>query len=193
MTLNFILPVLSYLIGSCPTAYILTMTFKKVDIRKTGSGNVGGINTLRTAGLLPGLLTGLGDVGKGILVVLLVRSFSDSSYLLALCSLLVIFGHNFSIYIGFKGGKGLATTFGVLIVLFPFVLLWAIVIALLLTFLLRDTNTAFGYAALCLPIIFIFLNGEPPWVIFGAAAALVIALKHLPDFRAYRIGRRKLL
>jgi acyl phosphate:glycerol-3-phosphate acyltransferase len=193
MTLNFILPILSYLIGSCPTAYILTMIFKKVDIRKTGSGNVGGMNTLRTAGLLPGVLTGLVDVGKGIFVIFVARAFLNDPYLLALCSFLVILGHNFSIYIGFKGGKGLATTFGVLIVLFPSVLLWAVVFALLLTFLLCDTNTAFGYAAISLPIIFIFLNGELHWVIFGAAAALVIALKHLPDFQAYRSGRRKLI
>ncbi|MDY6826679.1 MAG: glycerol-3-phosphate acyltransferase [Bacillota bacterium] len=143
-----------------------------------------------------GVLTGLIDVGKGILIILMVRSFSDSTYLLVLCSFLVIVDHNYSIYLGFKDGRGLATTFGVIklfIILFPLILLWAVIFALLLTFILCETNTAFGYATFSLPILLIFLTGAPEWILFGVATALVITLKHMPDFMAYQNGHRKLL
>lgn len=107
----------AYLIGSVNFSIILSKAMTGKDIRESGSGNAGATNMLRTYGKKMGALTLLLDVLKGVIAVWLVRRFSNSDTLAYFAGLFVILGHNFPIYFGFKGGKGVATSLGVVLVL----------------------------------------------------------------------------
>lgn len=185
--------IMAYLIGAFPSAYVFGRLFKGVDIRKVGSGNVGGMNTVKEAGLAAGLLTIAVDAGKGALAVYLASLVGGGPYNLPAAAFMVIFGHNFNPFLGLKGGKGLATTLGAFLVLSPQALLFMLLLAIALAVVLRDTNTAAGGAAALFPVLFWVLFQDWTWVIFGSALGLVIVIKHIKDFRAYARGRRKLI
>ena len=103
----------SYLVGSISFSYLFGKVLKGIDIRQHGSGNAGATNTLRVLGVGPGITVLLLDVVKGIVAVLLIRTFTDNQWLHVLAGVAAIVGHNWPVYFGFKGGKGIATTIGV--------------------------------------------------------------------------------
>ena len=107
----------AYLIGSVNFSIILSKLIAGKDIRESGSGNAGATNMLRTYGKKMGALTLLLDVLKGVVTVWLVKELSDSITFAYFAGLFVILGHNFPVYFGFKGGKGVATSLGVVFVL----------------------------------------------------------------------------
>ncbi len=183
---------IAYLLGSFPTAYLMGRLFKKIDIRETGSGNVGGMNLFRAAGFIPGLLTVLIDIGKGVLAVLLPLNWSDEPLVVFMAGLLVVLGHNYSVFLRYRGGKGLATALGVFIALSPHTIPFILLAAVCLTIAMKDLNTAFGASALSIPVILFFQYHETAWVLFGLALAAIITAKHVPDYQAYRQGRRKI-
>lgn len=111
--MTFLLFVVSYLIGSISFSYLLTKVLRNEDIRNHGSGNAGATNTLRVLGKKPAIAVLLLDCLKGILVVLVALSFTDSSLIAVLCGLVAVIGHNYPVFYGFKGGKGVATAIGV--------------------------------------------------------------------------------
>lgn len=121
----------AYLIGSIPSAYILVRLLKGVDIREYGSGNVGGSNAGTTLGLWAMFVIGIVDVFKGGLVAWLVYSPLDMGLGMAvIAGLTTTIGHNWSIFLGFNGGRGLSTIVGILTVLFP----WGSLFFLVVTF-----------------------------------------------------------
>ncbi len=109
----------AYLIGSFPTAYIAGKLSKGVDIRKMGSGNVGGSNVATVVSRWLVVPVGIIDMGKGILAVLLAKWLDVSITWQVVSGLLAIAGHNWSIFLGFVGGRGIGTSAGVLLILFP--------------------------------------------------------------------------
>ncbi|ADU30118.1 glycerol-3-phosphate 1-O-acyltransferase PlsY [Evansella cellulosilytica] len=114
--------VFSYLLGSISFSYLIAKKIKQVDIRQHGSGNAGATNTLRLLGIGPAITVLLLDCAKGIVAVYLGLYFSNGDIVIAAaCGLAAIIGHNWPIYYGFRGGKGVATTIGVLatLVFFP--------------------------------------------------------------------------
>lgn len=189
----FLSTVFAYLLGSIPTAYLLGRLLRKIDIRETGSGNVGGMNVYRTAGILPGLLTVLIDIGKGALAVTAALNWSGEPLAVFVAGLLVVFGHNYSVFLKFKGGKGLATSLGVFIVLSPATIIFVILTAAGLTLALKDTNTAFGLSTLSIPVILFFQYHDLIMVLFGLLLAAIIMTRHIRDFQAYSKGRRKII
>ena len=103
----------AYLLGSIPVGYITIKLFKKIDIRHIGSGHTGGSNVLRAAGLLPAGLTVIGDFFKGYGAVVLARILApDAPAIASFAALSAVIGHNWSIFLGFKGGVGSMTTLG---------------------------------------------------------------------------------
>jgi glycerol-3-phosphate acyltransferase PlsY len=118
MTL-FLLLLASYLVGAVPTGIILTKLTGGEDIRKVGSGNIGASNVYRTAGRKLGLLTLAGDCLKGVVPMLIAMLFSFQGAELALVGLAALLGHCFPVYLGFKGGKGVATALGVFLIISP--------------------------------------------------------------------------
>ncbi|PYZ94495.1 acyl-phosphate glycerol 3-phosphate acyltransferase [Salipaludibacillus keqinensis] len=114
--------ILSYLIGAVSFSYVIGKRFRKLDIREHGSGNAGATNTLRVMGIAPAVAVLLLDCGKGILAVWIGYGLSGGDPLIAAASgLASILGHNWPVYYGFRGGKGVATTIGVVatLVFFP--------------------------------------------------------------------------
>ena len=110
----FFISIYSYLLGSIPFGLILTNTFLKKDIRKSGSGNIGATNVLRTGNKIAAFLTLLCDAGKGFVAVLCAELLTQEFTIQAVC-LFVFIGHCFPIWLKFKGGKGVATYMGIVI------------------------------------------------------------------------------
>lgn len=190
---DLFLGALAYLIGAFPSAYLFSRLFKGVDIRKVGSGNVGGMNTVREAGPLPGILTIIFDVGKGILAVYLALTLNDNPSMALMSGFLVVLGHNFNLFLKLKGGKGLATTLGVFLALSPLTIVFLLLLMAVISLILKDTNTGAGTTAALIPLVLWFQYHNWAWVLVGTALAIVIVVKHVPDFASYRKGRRKLV
>jgi len=109
----------SYLVGAIPSGLFFGKILGGVDVRTLGSGNIGATNVLRGAGKKAALLTLLADCLKGVVPVLFVSRFLSNEYLTVLSGIAAIVGHDFPVYLGFKGGKGVATSFGVVLAVAP--------------------------------------------------------------------------
>lgn len=151
---------LSYLLGSIPTSYLLVRLIKKVDIRNYGSGNVGATNVYRVAGKLPALAALLGDIVKGTLAVtLLAQLFGltrlpQSGLWQTILGLAVVCGHNWPLFLRFRGGKGVAATLGVYLGLYWPVFLWAAAAWILLLALFRRVSVGSLGLAVSAPLYF---------------------------------------
>ena len=120
--------IISYLLGNISTSYIVAKRLAGVDIRTQGSGNAGSTNVLRTLGKKAGALTFVGDVLKGLIAVLMARLIAygmnmDQSICAYLAVVAVVLGHNYPVFLGFKGGKGVATSLGSMLGMNPFIAL----------------------------------------------------------------------
>lgn len=151
--LYFLTIIISYLFGSFPSGYILSKYFNKIDITKHGSGNIGATNVLRSGSKALAILTLLIDALKGSIPVIL---FSFNSYLMALAGLFSFLGHNFPVWLKFKGGKGIATYFGICFAVsfnigISFVLLWV-----LITFIFKTSSISSLITISLIPIISFF-------------------------------------
>ncbi len=113
MIREILLIIFSYLLGSFPTGYVIGKVFYKDDVRKYGSGNIGMSNVFRTFGPIPAFFTLIGDALKGYIPVILAISLNFTPLWISLVAFFSILGHVYSIYLKFKGGKGIATTFGI--------------------------------------------------------------------------------
>jgi|SRR5208283_937007 len=131
---------LSYLLGAVPFGVIFSNIFSNVDVRKVGSGNIGATNVLRAAGKTAALLTLLGDALKGFLPVLVVKLLFQNDYVTVLTGAAAILGHNFPVYLKFRGGKGVATSYGVVLAVSPLIGLIILLIWPLAAYLWRYSS-----------------------------------------------------
>ena len=187
----------AYLAGSTPFAVIISKCMGLDDPRSYGSGNPGATNVLRTGNKKAALLTLIGDALKGTLVVLLARQFSTSVALIACVSLAVFLGHVFSVFLRFKGGKGVATAAGVL-----FGLDWRIGLATLgiwlaIAIITRYSSLSAICAAIAAPVIAHLVLGQP-WIdATTCVMAVVLVWRHQSNIRKLlageesRIGQKK--
>ncbi|CEK13428.1 glycerol-3-phosphate 1-O-acyltransferase PlsY [Chthonomonas calidirosea] len=188
-----LLPILllvgSYLMGSIPFGYIVVRLLKGVDIRTLGSGNIGMTNVWRICGKGPGLAVFLLDVLKGALPPLLASQWHLSSLYQVLAGLFAIIGHNYCVWLGFRGGKGIATSAGALIGIAPKVILpeFAVFFAVLLAF--RYVSLASISIAIALPIwTALFYPHDSPRLFFSLAAGLLALYRHKPNMQRLRAG-----
>ncbi len=112
---------LSYLLGSVPFGLLFSRLFSDVDVRTVGSGNIGATNVLRASGKKAAVLTLLADCLKGLVPVLAGQFLLHSEEVAALSGVAAVIGHNFPVYLGFKGGKGVATSYGVILAITPWI------------------------------------------------------------------------
>jgi len=151
----------AYLLGSFPSAYLVTHLIRHKDIRKIGDGNMGAKNTLMSVGILAGIIVGVLDLAKGALAVALARYFSSTDEIVLLAGACAILGHDFPLFLRFKGGQGMATMAGVFIMLFP--LQMALVLCALIFTLLLFHNWDLSCAVACvLLVVLLWLMGQPP-------------------------------
>lgn len=175
----------AFLIGSVPTGYLMGRA-KGIDIRKAGSGNIGATNVFRTLGRGPGFIVFAIDALKGFAACrLLGMGVAPGSVELAsmVCGFSAILGHNYTPWLGFKGGKGIATSFGVLLGLAPLGLLIALATWLLALGASRYVSLASILAALVLPAATWFLGGSPNLVLMTVVVSSLAIYKHKANIR----------
>lgn len=176
---------LAYLLGSFPTAYILIRLFKKKDIRTTGSGNVGALNSYRSSKSVSLALTVLLiDALKGYLPVWLYHLYfpAADSLLLLLIGIGVVVGHSFPVWLGFRGGRGLAVTAGFFLAVDPRVPALWVLVWLVYFLLIRKHIIASLVATFLLPLIIFFMQGsyfDKTDLLLILPVSFVIFLKHL--------------
>lgn len=134
----FFIAIISYLLGNISFAYILGKIFTKKDVRDFGSGNAGATNAIRAFGKKIGSMVFVGDVLKGVIAVLIGKTLGETGMYLA--GALVIIGHNWPVFLNFKGGKGVATTIGVMLIASPFVTLICFVLGLVVIVTTRTVS-----------------------------------------------------
>jgi acyl phosphate:glycerol-3-phosphate acyltransferase len=183
------LVIAAYLIGSIPTAVWVSKTFFGVDIREYGSGNAGATNTFRVLGSRWGTFVMVVDILKGALAASLyfmiphymgdANEFERTNFQIGL-GLTAVLGHIFPIWAGFKGGKGVATLFGMVLAIQPLVAVSCVGVFLLVLYLTRYVSLSSILAGVALPvfIILIFQEEERMYRLFGIAVALLILFTH---------------
>lgn len=161
---------IGYFLGAIPFSFFVGK-LKGIDIRKVGSGNVGGTNVLRSAGGLYGGLAFFLDILKGYLPVLLVKNFGIDAMLIA--GTFAVLGHCYPIYLKFKGGKGVATTFGVFIGIYPWSALVFFIVWLLIVIFTKYVSLA-SIIGLISGSLFALIMGKDYWVVFLALSLFSI-------------------
>lgn len=183
----------AYLIGSFPTSFILGKFLKNVDIRKVGSGNVGATNAFRVLGPRIGITVMVIDILKGFAPVWYAgtRRLGDrQDILILIVGLAAILGHVFTIFLNFRGGKGVATTGGVFLALAPRAALASIGVWVVLAATFRMASVASIAAALVLPFaVGRFNQGETVLLYISAAAAVLVILMHRKNIRNLLAGK----
>lgn len=182
----------SYLIGAFPSAYIAGK-IKGINIYKTGTGNVGGMNTFSSVGKIAGVIVILTDIGKGFLVAYLAARFSSGHPYIPLWAVVAaVVGHNWMIYIGFKGGKGVATFVGGLLYLSPWSLLILYLIIIPIAFVSsKDTYLATTTGFFVFSFFMWVWEGSYLWLIFVLLIMLFYILKCLSLLISYFTERRR--
>jgi len=188
---------MGYLLGSLPFGLIFGWAFKRVDVRDFGSGKTGMSNVLRTVGVPAAFLVLLLDMGKGVLVVVVARNFSDSSSVEAVTALAALVGHNWSLFIGFRGGRGTAPGWGSLLILSPVAGLVATSVGLGLVALTRYVSLGSVVASTVGSVTLIVLSsaGHAPsgHIWFGVIGGTLIVARHKDNIqRLIRGEERKL-
>lgn len=187
--------VIGYLLGSIPFAYIVGRLYKGIDIRQAGGGNVGALNTIREIGLIPGLVVLITDIAKGSVAVLISAWMGLPLAVMFIAGFASILGHNWPIFLKFKGGKGAATTIGVLLALAPLETAVSFMIMVIVTIITSNFRLAIACGLALLPLIIWQLNGSAMLIIYSLALSLFLILRSLPSFREAmaHTGRKSLI
>ena len=167
----------AYFLGSIPFGVVLAK-FKRVDLREHGSGNIGATNAARTLGKTAGVLTLLGDCGKGYLAAWVAGLFLDIQWGIAVAGLMAFLGHIFSIFLKFKGGKGVATGLGVFLYLMPEAGLSAMGVFVVSCVVTRYVSLSSILAAISIPWLGIYFDASGPFVYVAVVAAIITTIRH---------------
>ncbi len=181
----------NYLIGSLPFGLMISRAFSGIDPRGQGSGNTGATNVLRVVGKRCAILTVVCDLTKGMPLIVLGQNLGLENEVVLLIAMSAVFGHVFSVFLRFKGGKGVATSLGVFLVLAPKIaliglLIW--VIAFLWT-RVSAIGALSGFGAL--PFLTFFFRPEKPMLFFAATIAILIYFRHWENIRRLMQGTEK--
>lgn len=177
--LHFLLGfVLGHVCGSVPSGLWLVQAFHGIDIRNYGSKNIGTTNVFRTVGPKTAVLVLIADAFKGILAVGIMSYFFHNPLLDVVTALGALLGHNYSLFLGFKGGKGVATALGLLIFMMPKVALSSFGIWLVCVLLTRYVSLGSIMAAIFTPPLAWYLGYPSAYVIFSVVAAFFVVLRH---------------
>lgn len=181
-----------YLLGSIPFGYIVGKMFKKIDIRELGSGNIGATNVFRMLGPSLASLVLIGDIGKGILSIYLVRFLNIDNLLIStIAGLVVICGHDWSIFLGFKGGKGIATTFGVVFALNPTISILAVIVWGIVLVTTRYASLSSILAIISILIFTILFKQPYEYIMFSAIILVLGIFNHKDNIKRLRSGNER--
>lgn len=188
---------LAYLLGSIPFGYLLVRIFRKQDIRATGSGNIGATNVARSGAKGLGFLTLILDALKGFVAVFIAQHIAapygfPQAYDIAVCAAVVaVLGHCFPVWLGFRGGKGVATALGVFLALVPLTtVLYLLAVFLVIVFFTRYVSLASILAAALFPVFALpHAPARTPIIVVGyILIPLIVILKHHQNIRRLLAG-----
>ena len=175
---------LAYLCGAIPFGYIIARVFKHVDIRTIGSGNPGATNVYRTISKPLGVLTLALDLLKGFIPVYFTVLLNPGSvWLIIAVAFVTIIGHIFTVFLNFKGGKGVATGCGVFLALNPLAILICVLVFVLFLVIFRYVSFASIMAAVTLPVSLYFLNSMIEIVIFASIISILVIVRHISNIK----------
>ncbi len=182
----FALIIIGYLLGSIPWGFIVCK-LKKINIREIGSGNIGATNVYRALGFRWAAVVGALDVLKGVVPTIIALQILDTDLLILVVGMAAVAGHNWSIFVGFKGGRGVATTGGVVLVLMPWISLFVVLVWALIVKLTRYVSLGSIAAAVIFPIL-AFFYASLPYFIFTLLLAAAIIIQHRPNIKRLLAG-----
>lgn len=179
-----------YLVGSLPFGLLISQSCCKIDPRKSGSKNTGATNISRLCGSYYGIITLLLDIGKGFFPVLLAMVISKSAFFLSLTALAVLLGHMYSIFLDFKGGKGVATFIGIFLALTPFALLIALILGILAIWWSKYVSVGSLCIAASVPVLTL-ITGNILFLPLGLLLALLVFRRHRENILRLARGEEK--
>ncbi len=199
MAAYIITAIIAYAIGSISFSVIFSKKIAGFDVREKGSGNAGSTNVLRTVGKKAAALTLICDILKGIVAILIailvgnIVKDIDKALLVQIASIAVVVGHTFPVFFGFKGGKGVATSLGVLLMINWQIGLICLVFALVIMVLTRMVSAGSVLAAILFPVLTLFIGKEyfivpGNYLIFSIVMALIVAFNHRSNIKRILTG-----
>lgn len=200
MASYIIVTIIAYLLGSISFSVIISKKMAGFDVRERGSGNAGTTNVLRTVGKKASIITLICDVLKGVVAILvayiaglILKDSVDKALLIQLAGLAVIIGHTFPIFFGFKGGKGIATALGVLLITNWNIGLICLVFALVLMIITKMVSLGSLAAAVLFPILIIFMPHtsylvDGNYIIYGILVAALVIFNHRANVKRLLTG-----
>jgi glycerol-3-phosphate acyltransferase PlsY len=174
---------IGYLLGSIPTAYIVSRMREGVDIRNIGSGNMGGANVMREIGTHEGVFVGLFDIAKGVVAILIAQALSISELWVFGAGFAALVGHNFPVFAGFRGGRGSATIIGIFLVLAPEAILVTLVVVAIPFFSTRKFSAAILIGFALLPLFVWLLEGSLALVRYALAIDVFMLIRNLTGIK----------
>lgn len=202
MAAYIIIAIIAYLVGSINFSIIISKRMAGFDVREKGSGNAGTTNMLRSVGVKAAAITLLCDILKGVVVILIAILIGnivdglDDALLVQLAGIFVIIGHTFPIFFGFKGGKGIATSLGVLLMINWQIGLICLVFALILMAITRIVSVGSIAAAILFPVLVIFIGqnyivpvNNWSYLIFSIIVAVLVLFNHRENLKRIFTGK----
>jgi glycerol-3-phosphate acyltransferase PlsY len=182
--------IVGFLLGALPFSFILGKLFRGIDIRKEGSGNPGATNALRVLGKPLGFTTLLLDIGKGWAAVQFAIHALGITFEwgLVLAGLAAVFGHIFTPFLNFKGGKGVATTFGIFLAFTPLATFATIIVFLVTVTLSRYVSLGSILSAICFPFFIYCFNRHPLYIVLAMVLGIFIIWRHRTNIQRLKNG-----
>lgn len=174
--------IISFIIGSIPTGLLIAKS-KGIDLRKVGSGNIGATNVLRAVGKEAALFTLLGDIAKGAVPVAIAKTLALDTLDAGIVGLSAILGHNFSLFLKFKGGKGVSASIGVLLAFSPYVAIFTIVLWLLTAKWTRYSSLSALVSFGLLPLSIYMIDYSKEKMVIAAAITVLIYIRHAANIK----------
>jgi glycerol-3-phosphate acyltransferase PlsY len=185
---RIVIVIVAYLIGSIPFGYLIVRKKMGADIRQTGSGGTGATNVSRRAGKAAGVLTLILDAAKGCAAVLIAKALTGDDWVIAAAAIAALVGHIFPVWLGFRGGKGVAIGVGIFLVLAPIALLCAGVIFVAIVALTRYVSLGSIIAAMLIPV-FVWLQSDlRPLMTAAIVGAALIVFAHRGNIQRLASG-----
>lgn len=175
--------IIGYLLGSIPTAYIVSRMRKGIDIRNVGSGNMGGANVMRQIGTHEGVFVGLFDIAKGAWAILIAQALNVSELWVLGTGFAALVGHNFPVFAGFRGGRGAATIIGIFLVLAPKAMPITLIIIAIPFFTTRKFTGAILIGFALLPLFIWLLEGSLALVRYALVIDLFMLIRNLSGIK----------
>jgi acyl phosphate:glycerol-3-phosphate acyltransferase len=185
---RIIIPIVAYLIGSIPFGYLIVRRKIGADIRQTGSGGTGATNVSRRAGKAAGVLTLLLDAAKGCAAVLIAKAASGDDWVIAAAAIAALVGHIYPVWLGFRGGKGVATGVGIFLMLAPVAVLCAGVIFIAIVALTRYVSLGSIIAAVLIPVVVWLQSDLRPLFVAAVVGAALIVFAHRGNLQRLASG-----